>query len=290
MKLCCGSNLYASFSLEEALEEIKKAGIDHVDLWGCEAICEHVDTETDDPEKVKAILNNSGIEPVSLTAFLMSDEKRHRVEEFAAALGIGRVIFEPAQSPDWPDYMTNLSPKSIPFGVVGGSFNQYIEKLAEEAEYAKSLGIKICIEVPHCYTYNEYLYQIYKTGRADTEAEFVIAPSHSYARGMKPIEVFNVLPHDQVSMLYLWDVKKGFHFPESDRAFGTGDEQMPGGGSIDFEEMIGDFEREGFAGWYNISCHGVEGWHDKEHMGLLLKRARQIALNSYYKAHIQEDM
>ena len=24
MKLCCGTNLYASFSLEEALEEIKK--------------------------------------------------------------------------------------------------------------------------------------------------------------------------------------------------------------------------------------------------------------------------
>lgn len=48
MKLCCGTNLYASFSLEEALEEIKKTGIDYVDLWCCEAICQHANTEKDD--------------------------------------------------------------------------------------------------------------------------------------------------------------------------------------------------------------------------------------------------
>lgn len=88
MKLCCGTNLYASFSLEEALEEIKKTGIDYVDLWCCEAICQHANTEKDDPNHIKQILIDSGIEAISMTAFLMSDEKRHRAMEFAKELGI----------------------------------------------------------------------------------------------------------------------------------------------------------------------------------------------------------
>ena len=285
MKLCCGTNLYASFSLEEALEEIKKTGIDYVDLWCCEAICQHANTEKDDPNLIKQILIDSGIEAISMTAFLMSDEKRHRAMEFAKELGIKRVIFEPAQSVDWPDNMTNLSPKSVVFGKPGGSFNDYLAKLREEAKFAATLDMKVCIEVPHCYTFNEYLNQIYRTGLAQTGAEFVIAPSHSYARGYTPIDVFRILPPEQVLMLYLWDVKKEFRFPESDRAFGNGDEQMPGGGKIDFDKMISDFESEGFSGWYNISCHGVEAWHDKQHMGKLLKRARDIAIRGYERAH-----
>ena len=39
MKLCCGSNLYASFPLETALREMSKIGFRYVDLWACKAIC-----------------------------------------------------------------------------------------------------------------------------------------------------------------------------------------------------------------------------------------------------------
>lgn len=278
MKLCCGSNLYASFPLETALREMSKIGFRHVDLWACKAICDHVDPQKTTPEEVQELLQRYKMTAVSMTLFLMSDEERRERMKFAAALGIPTVIWEPAQSTDWADHMTNLNPISVPYGRPRGNFSEYIEQLKQDLAYAKSLGLKVGIEVPHCYTFNEYLYQIYKTDQCidDDALSYIIAPPHANARGYEAEDVYDLVAHSRAYMLYLWDIKKGFSFPESDRAFGAGDEQMPGGGQRNFQAQIDAFAAKGFTGWYNVSCHGTEGWNDLQKINNCLKNAYRL--------------
>lgn len=275
MKLCCGSNLYASFPLETALREMSGIGFHYVDLWACKAICDHADPQKTSPEEVRALLRRYDMTAVSMTLFLMSAEERRERMQFAAALGIPVVIWEPAQSPDWVDNMTNLSPVSIPYGKMGGSLSDYMNLLRQDLAYAKFLGLKVGIEVPHCYTLNEYLYQIYQTDQRinDDALAYIIAPPHANARGYEAEDVYRMIASKRAYMLYLWDVKKGFSFPASDRAFGTGEEQMPGGGQRDFQAQLDAFSQNGFSGWYNISCHGTEGWDDLEKVNACLEKA-----------------
>lgn len=280
MKLCCGSNLYASFSLETALREMSKIGFHYVDLWACKAICDHVDPEKVTVKEVKQLLKKYDMTAVSMTLFLMSDEERQKRMVFASELGIPVVIWEPAQSPDWNDNMTNLNPISIPYGKKRGSFNEYVEKLKEDLIFAKSLGLKVGIEVPHCYTFNEYLYQIYTTNQAinDDDLVYIIAPPHANARGYEAEDVYCQISKAGAYMLYLWDVKKDFAFPESNRAFGTGEEQMPGGGQRDFKKQIEFFNHNNFDGWYNVSCHGTENWTELDKINTCLEKAYNLVM------------
>ena len=279
MKLCCGTNLYASHPLETALREISARGIEAVDLWASPTLCDHVNPDRDDPEYVRDLLEKYNLRAVSLTAFLITKEERIRRMEFAASLGIPVVIWEPAHSVDWKANMLNLKEGSIPFGDEGGGMNEYFGLISEYLDIAKSLGIKIGIEVPHRYTLNEYLYQIWRMRQAvqDPSLCYIIAPPHADARGFSAMNVLDMTGTGASYMLYLWDVKKDFSFPSSDGAFGSGEEQMPGGGGRDFSAMISYFREKGFDGWYNISCHGVEGWTDIGKMGKCLDKAVSVA-------------
>lgn len=280
MKLCCGSNLYASFPLQTALEEMAKLGVRHLDLWACKAICDHADPAQVTAGEIKKLLERYGMTAVSMTLFLMKDEERRARMKFAAQLGIPVVIWEPAQSPDWAGHMGNLSPISRAYGQKRGSFEEYIQLLKRDIAYAKTLGLKVGIEVPHCYTFNEYLYQIYQTDQqiGDDGLVYIIAPPHADARGYRAEDVYDQIASQRAYMLYLWDVQKGFSFPQSDRAFGAGNEQMPGGGQRDFSRQIGHFKKHGFDGWYNISCHGTEGWKDLERISACLKKAVDLVV------------
>ncbi|MEW4414073.1 TIM barrel protein [Clostridium sp. AN503] len=278
MKLCCGSNLYASHSFETALREMAKLDIHHVDIWSCPAICDHANPDRDSVEEIRELLLKYEMTAVSMSLFLMDDKERKKRMEFASRLGIPVVIWEPAQSVDWADNMTNLNPGAVPFGRERGSFEEYMEDLRSQIELAREMGLRVGIEVPHCYTHNEYLFQIYRT---DQEIEgdglsYILAPSHCSARGYEAEDIYRLVSSERVYMLYLWDVKKDFRFPYSDRAFGAGEEQLPGGGRRDFEKQIRNFKEMGYQGWYNISVHGTEGWKDWEKVSEHLKKACEL--------------
>lgn len=281
-KLCVGSNLYASHSLETALSEISNHGIHAVDLWASPTLCDHINPDRDDPVAIKKLLEKYEIEPVSLTSFLIDDDKRLSRMQFAKEIGAPVVIWEPAQSPDWKDNMKNLREDSIPFCNPKGCMEDYWAKLKWYLEKATTLGLKVGIEVPHRYTFNEYLYQIWRTDKAIENDNLcaVIAPPHADARGYDASDVFDIIGNKRSWMLYLWDVQKNYSFPSSDGAFGTGIEQMPGGGRRDFKKMIDHFVSGGFDGWFNISCHGVEGWTDLD----LMDQCLTTAIETFKKA------
>lgn len=280
IKICCGSNLYASHPFETALREMARIGFHYVDIWSCPAICNHVDPDRDDADEVKRLLKKYDMTAVSMSLFLMPHEERLKRMRFASELGIPVVIWEPARTPDWEDNMTNLSSDSVAFGRERGSFREYLEELKEWLEKARQMNLKVGIEVPHCYTYGEYLYQIYRTdqGVTDDGLSYIIAPSHCSARGYEAEDVYRMVDPGRVYMLYLWDVKKGFHFPESDRAFGAGEEQLPGGGGRNFQKLISDFQSCGYRGFYNISVHGTEGWKDFHKVSEHLKRSYDLVM------------
>lgn len=280
MKLCCGSNLYASHSFETALREMSRIGFRYVDIWSNPAICNHIDPRKDSVEEIKRLLEKYDMTAVSMSLFLMSDEERIERMQFASELGIPVVIWEPAQSADWKDNMTNLSAESVPYGKERGTFNEYMDFLKRDIEIAGKMNLRVGLEVPHCYTHNEYPYQIYRTDReiAGDGLVFVLAPSHCNARGYEAETVYELVSPERVYMLYLWDVKRDFSYPESDRAFGTGEEQLPGGGQRDFKRQIDYFKNKNFNGWYNISVHGTEGWKDCEMVTEYLKKSYELIL------------
>lgn len=275
MKLCCGSNLYASHSFETALREMAEIGFRYVDIWSCPAICNHIDPDRDTVTGVKALLKKYDMTAISMSLFLMPEEERIKRMEFASQLDIPVVIWEPAPSVDWNDNMTNLNPCAVPFGADRGTFQEYMDSLRKHLAIATRLNLKIGIEVPHCYTLNEYLFQIYRTDQEISEAGFtyIIAPSHCSARGYEAEDVYQMVSPERVYMLYLWDVKKDFTFPASDRSFGTGQEQLPGGGQRDFAKQISNYKKLGYQGWYNISVHGTEGWEDYKQVSAYLRRS-----------------
>lgn len=278
MKLCCGSNLYASHPFETALREMSKIGFRYVDIWSNPAICNHVDPAVDSVEEIRDLLKKYDMTAVSMSLFLMSEEERYKRMEFASQLDIPTVIWEPAQSVDWCDNMTNLSPDSVPYGKERGTFNEYISMLEKDIKVAKGMGLKVGIEVPHCYTHNEYPYQIYRLDQAikGDGLVYVLAPSHCNGRGYEAETIYDLVSPERVYMLYLWDVKKDFSYPESDRAFGKGEEQLPGGGKRDFEKQILNFKKRDYKGWYNISVHGTEGWKDYKKVTECLKQSYDL--------------
>lgn len=275
MKLCCGSNLYASHSLERALQELERLDIHNVDIWSCPAICDHANPDRESVEEIRELLLKYNMTAVSMSLFLMGDEDRLKRMRFASQLGIPVVIWEPAQSVDWPDKMTNLASCAVPFGQRRGTFREYMELLREQIKMAWEMDLSVGIEVPHCYTHDEYLFQIYRTDQEITDDGlcYIIAPSHCSARGYEAEDIYRMVDSDRVYMLYLWDVKKDFRFPDSDRSFGAGEEQLPGGGQRDFERQIRNFKKMGYQGWYNISVHGTEGWKDYKKVSEHLKKA-----------------
>ncbi len=278
MKLCCGSNLYASHPFETALREMSKLGIECVDIWSCPAICDHANPDRESVEEIRDLLTKYHMTAVSMSLFLMSEEDRKRRMEFASRLGIPVVIWEPAQSADWNDNMSNLDPCAVPYGKERGTFREYMETLRQDLKAARELNLGIGIEVPHCYTHDEYLFQIYRTDQEIKEDGlfYIIAPSHCSARGYEAEDIYRLVSPERVYMLYLWDVKKDFCFPYSDRAFGAGQEQLPGGGQRDFKKQLKHFKEMGYQGWYNISVHGTEGWTDCERVTKHLKKACEL--------------
>jgi sugar phosphate isomerase/epimerase len=278
-KLICATNLYAAHPLETALQQIADMGFHYIDLWSCPAICEHVDYTAADPAgDVQKLLDKYDVKAVSLTAFLMTNRERKKRVALAEALHIPFIIWEPAQSVDWERNMTNLNPISVPFGKKDGDFWDYLAALREWGRYCSEHKQQVLIEVPHCYTHNEHLHNIIKTAREMKEENvaFVIAPPHADARGYTAYDVFDHIGVEKAQMLYLWDIQKEFVYPDSDRAFGRGDEQMPGGGRRDFAKLIRHFQDHGFQGWYNVSCHGTEGWQDVAAITTCLKKAYAI--------------
>lgn len=96
MNIACGTVTFRNYSLEEALNRIKKAGYEYVEPQATAPFCPHVDVDKDDPEEFKQLVKNMGFKGVTalwsthgaLIPDTQSVEYGKKCAEWAAAAGI----------------------------------------------------------------------------------------------------------------------------------------------------------------------------------------------------------
>lgn len=99
MNIACGTVTFREFSLETALESIKKVGYEYVEPQATPPFCPHIDVDNDDPEKFKKLIKSFGFKGVTALwathGALIPDDKcveyGKKSIEWAAAAGISGI-------------------------------------------------------------------------------------------------------------------------------------------------------------------------------------------------------
>lgn len=126
MQLGVNTVLFADFDLKTAMENIKWAGYDAVEVSAIKGMCEHLDLENwkSQAAEVKSLVESLEL-PISAMEVASQDEERLLIAyEAAAEIGIPVVNIGPGGSKDEPedlqksiDTLNNLAAKAEPFGV-----------------------------------------------------------------------------------------------------------------------------------------------------------------------------
>lgn len=260
-RICCSSNLYASFDLEVMLRAVSSLGIEYVDLWASPVIAYHVRLDGE-VQRIKDLLKRYDLQVVSLTLYYTTLGEKMRGFETAAELGAKMVVLEPAPAPGFFEGMSNLQVKGRTLGEPGDTFEKFVDNLTPLLRRASELGIAVALEVPHVYTLVETLPELARLMNVipDQSLQLTLAPPHILIRNGN-LDEFVRLAAPRTALFYAWDVREGYTAREG-RAFGTGEEQSPGGGGLDFASIFRNLNRSGFSGVIDLKWHGTEGWQD----------------------------
>ncbi len=276
-KYSCSSNLFASHDLETLLKHVSDIGCNYVDLWFSPPFCKHVDPLNDSPEELKKLISSYGLDISALTIYLTTHKEKMKSLEFAAELEIPYIVMEPSPLDNFYEKMSyekmsNIDVKGRTLGEPGIDFNGFLELLNTYVKRGEELGVKIALEVPHVYTLTETIEEV-ETVLEEISSDHLlltIAPPHILARGGKIEDAIKCLG-EKTAIYYLWDVKEGYKYPDDNRAFGTGKQQIPGHGMLNLESIIDQLKSKGFTGFWDVKCHGTEGWADAEQISSLVK-------------------
>ena len=99
-RLACSTLLFRAQSLDRALDGVKAAGIEHVDLWAAPTVLAHVDPAVESAADVQAVLEARGLRASSVTAVATSGDTMLQRISFAAELG-ARVVIATAPRRDY---------------------------------------------------------------------------------------------------------------------------------------------------------------------------------------------
>jgi sugar phosphate isomerase/epimerase len=140
-RLAASTNTYHSYSLEEALDGIARAGFRSVELTSVPGWTEHVRRDADDAEiqRVKDLLARHGLTAVSLSGHsdLVSDEG---VAEFRKALAIARKLGVDKITTSTGGHADTSS------GSLDEQRQAFLERIGPLADEAARDGIDICLE------------------------------------------------------------------------------------------------------------------------------------------------
>ena len=140
-RLAASTNTYHSYSLEEALDGISRAGFRSVELTSVPGWTEHVSRDADDAEiqRVKELLAQYGLTVVSLSGHsdLVSDEG---VAEFRKALDIARKLGITKITTSTGGHADTSS------GSLADQRAAFLQRIGPLADEAARDGIDICLE------------------------------------------------------------------------------------------------------------------------------------------------
>ncbi len=233
-RLAASTNTYHSYSLEEALDGIARAGFSSVELSSVPGWTEHVRRDADDAEiqRVKDLLAQNGLSAVSLSGHsdLVSDEG---VVEFRKALDLARKLGVSMITTSTGGHADTS----------GGSLEEqraaFLERIGPLADEAARDGIEICLE-----THGGLL----ATGQISKALIEDIGRTNigiNYDPG-NVIHYGNVRPEDDLPGA----VDKVTHMHVKDQIGGAGVWNFPavGTGEVDFAALFNTLDDAGFDG------------------------------------------
>ena len=235
MKLGVNTVLFKDFSIREAFAAIKKAGYDGVELSAIAGMCEHL--VLDDWQRqaalVLALLRQYGLEPLSMEAATLDEERLDKAFRAAQAIGIPVVNVGPGGKKD--DEQTLLAS---------------IATLKARAEQAEKYGVLLCVKA-HVGNAIHNTDTTLRAMDAIPSAGFGIDmdPSHVFRAGEKPEEAFSKVA-SRVKHVHIRDC------PDTGPSPGTPAQQACGRGQIN---LFGYFESMAAAGYDGPVCLEVIG-------------------------------
>lgn len=150
----CSTLVYTDLGVEEALQRIASHGFKRVEFASLASYCRHFDEDETDPSKLRAMLYKLGLTPIALNystnrtdgyryklnipeEAAIVEQKLRKVILKASEVGIPLVCTGPGQRNDSEDRRDEVEKAA--------------ELINRMAEYSKDLGVKLVLEVPHCW-------------------------------------------------------------------------------------------------------------------------------------------
>jgi sugar phosphate isomerase/epimerase len=242
--------LFTGHDRRTALAAIRDMGFPAVDIWasghlpsqdktGAANLARHFDPAIDDVATLKAELKEFGLRLHALSIYRCDTPAKLARVELAAELGADCVIFCAER----------------------GDFDRYAEEaIAPVLKRCEELGVNLAIE-NHVDRVVDTIDTMTRLVRMFPSPSFgyAFAAPHLVAIGESPEEAIRILGAKRLHSVYVWDLKRGY-VPEDSIYFGTGEEQMPGGGQINFTTLDAALIEAGYTGTFNLGLHGTSQW------------------------------
>jgi sugar phosphate isomerase/epimerase len=249
-RMCCSTMLFTGHSRGATLSRIADLGFASVDIWasgylgsqdviGSPSLARHIDPDADDPAALRTELRSYDLSLHALSIYRCDVPAKLRRIELAAELGAECVIF-------CAEKVT-------------------LDRFAEETvgpvlARCEELGVKLAIE-NHIDRAVDTTASMVRLAEQFDSASFgyALAPPHLAALGEEPPDAVHALGASRIHSVYLWDLARDYTSADS-IDFGTGEEQMPGGGKLDFERLAASLGSAGYSGRLNFGVHGTTKW------------------------------
>jgi sugar phosphate isomerase/epimerase len=242
--------LFAGHDRESTLASIAALGFPAVDIWasgflgsedavGVPDLARHADPEVDDPDALRAELAGHGLRLHALSIYRSDLAAKLRRIDFAAALGAECVIFCAERTA--------------------------LERFAEETvapvvERCEARGVRLAIEnhIDRAVDTIDSMVRLIERFPSPSFG-YALAPPHLEAIGESPAEAVRIVGAERLHSVYVWDLARGYERADSIN-FGPGEEQMPGGGRINFASLDAALDEAGYRGRLNLGVHGTTRW------------------------------
>ena len=243
----CSTLVYTTATLADALERIAGRGFSRVEIAHMGNYCTHYPPEQK-PSEVKELLDRYSLTPIAINYFpghiVGQDMSR---SPFTSATNLQRY------KEHMRTFLTEMHELEIPLALsLAGRRTEESDRdqhvaaaaavLNELAEYARKLGIKLALEVPHCYSICNTLQRARDMlDRIESDNVVTILDcSHQQVIGYQVREYLDVLG-DRLGHVHLRDAAG-----EDTADFRQNLELTPGKGEVDFRCLAQELDRFGY--------------------------------------------
>jgi 2-keto-myo-inositol isomerase len=267
----CSSLGYAAFTLEEAVQRISVRGFTRLEIAHMGSYCIHYPLDRVDPAGVKRLLADHGLTPVAMNYYtgwvqngvsvmpkLNNPDEARRLEADmqrlllqAQQLGLRTVLIPPGKRSTAPDRRDEVEKAAV-----------VVSRLAD---FADGLGIRLALEVPHCYTLCDSLEHVAEMFALVSSPHLgaVIDSTHWHVIGYEISDYMKIVGH-RLCHAHLRDAAG------TDTAdFRQTLELTPGRGEVDFVKFGRELDRFGYRGevtleleYRTLSLEEVEAEYD----------------------------